>query len=66
MTYDYSDIDDLKVQSNYHRELAYNIEHAIHHMALIKLAIRKQCKYIVLPEHFRIVSSTVRHSRTIE
>lgn len=33
------DNEKLLIQSNYHRELLYNLEHCIHHQALIKVAL---------------------------
>lgn len=47
--------------SSFHRELAYNIEHAIHHMALLKVAVNQTLHYIQLPENFGVASSTVRY-----
>ncbi|MEO9868960.1 DinB family protein [Ekhidna sp.] len=53
--------DDQVMGSSFYRELAYNIEHAIHHMALLKVAVRQSLSYIILPEHFGVASSTVRY-----
>ena len=56
--------DDLvSIPSSLYRELAYNIEHAIHHMALIKIGVRAIGEHIVLPEHFGVASSTVRYQK---
>ena len=49
------------MKSSFHRELAYNIEHAIHHMALMKVAVNQTLSYIKLPENFGVASSTVRY-----
>ena len=49
------------VPTNYDRELAYNIEHAVHHMALMKVGIISQFDYVTLPPHFGVASSTVRY-----
>ena len=49
------------MKSSFFRELAYNIEHAIHHMALMKVAINQSLSYIGLPENFGVASSTVRY-----
>ncbi|MBS3915607.1 MAG: DinB family protein [Bacteroidetes bacterium] len=51
--------------SSYRRELAYNIEHTIHHLALIKVAIR-----IISPEHefdtdFGYADSTLINKKAI-
>ncbi|MEM6644039.1 MAG: DinB family protein [Bacteroidota bacterium] len=50
-----------RMKSSFHRELAYNIEHAIHHMALIKVAMKNEFDYIKLPSDFGIASSTIRY-----
>lgn len=49
------------MQSSFFRELSYNIEHAIHHMALLKVAVNQTLHYIQLPENFGVASSTVRY-----
>jgi hypothetical protein len=43
------------------RELVYNIEHAVHHMALMKIGIREIAPDILLPADFGIAASTIRH-----
>jgi uncharacterized damage-inducible protein DinB len=48
------------VPTNYFRELMYNIEHTVHHMALIKTALT-QLPHIALPQGFGIASSTQRY-----
>ena len=50
----------IRISTNYYRELAYNIEHTIHHLAIIKQTITERFNYVELPEHFGIASSTVR------
>ncbi len=52
------------IPSSYLRELAYNIEHTIHHMALIKVGIKTDFPEVVLPEHFGVASSTVRYQKS--
>ena len=52
---------DHSMKSSFYRELDYNIEHAIHHMALLKVAVKQSLNYISLPEHFGVASSTVRY-----
>jgi hypothetical protein len=51
----------VTIQTNYFRELTYNIEHAVHHMALMKIGIREVAAYIKLPADFGIAVSTLRH-----
>jgi hypothetical protein len=35
------DNEEVRIESNYFRELLYNLEHCIHHQALIKVAVTK-------------------------
>ena len=51
----------ISISTNYFRELTYNIEHAIHHMAIMKIGIREVAGYVSLPSDFGIAASTVRH-----
>ncbi len=55
--------DVVSIPSSLYRELAYNIEHAIHHMALIKIGVRAIGEHVSLPEHFGVASSTVRYQK---
>lgn len=48
------------ISTNVTRELVYNIEHAVHHMALMKIGIREIAPYIKLPPDFGVAASTVR------
>lgn len=50
-----------RMPSSFNRELAYNIEHAIHHMALLKVAVNQSLSYIQLPGNFGVATSTVRY-----
>ncbi len=50
--------DEVSVASNYHREVMYNLEHTIHHKALIKVGIRSFCD-MELPEGFGVAPSTI-------
>jgi hypothetical protein len=49
------------MDTNYFRELTYNIEHAVHHMAIIKIGIREVANYVTLPADFGIAASTIRY-----
>lgn len=52
------------VETNAARELVYNIEHAVHHMAIMKIGIREVAPYLSLPSNFGVAASTVRHKQT--
>jgi hypothetical protein len=47
-------------QTNYHREIAYNLEHTIHHMALIKVGMSEMSE-IQLPDGFGVATSTMKY-----
>ncbi|MBV6644342.1 MAG: DinB family protein [Cyclobacteriaceae bacterium] len=53
----------IAIPSSFLRELSYNIEHAIHHMALIKIGVRAIGDHITLSEHFGVATSTVRYQQ---
>lgn len=61
VNYDPKEDQFLSVRTNSTRELIYNLEHAIHHMAMIKIGVRELAPYVNLPAHFGIAPSTVRH-----
>lgn len=52
------------ITTNYFREIAYNLEHAIHHMALIKIGIREVADFS-LPESFGVASATMKYRKTV-
>jgi hypothetical protein len=56
-------IDELtfRIESNYYRELLYNLEHCIHHQALIKVAVIQLENNIVLNENFGVARSTIQY-----
>lgn len=49
-----------RLESNYFREAMYNLEHAIHHQALIKVGVN-QLTDIILPETFGVAPSTIHY-----
>jgi hypothetical protein len=60
-SYDVAKEEFVAVDTNYIRELIYNIEHAVHHMAIIKIGVREVAPYIILQSDFGIAASTLRH-----
>lgn len=64
--YDVSSDEFISITTNYSRELVYNIEHAVHHMALIKIGVHEAAAYVNLPSDFGIAASTIRYKESIE
>ncbi|MFZ1807013.1 MAG: hypothetical protein WAU36_07330 [Cyclobacteriaceae bacterium] len=62
--YELDSEESVKMQTNYFRELTYNIEHAVHHMAIMKIGIREIAPYISLPPDFGIAASTLRYKES--
>jgi hypothetical protein len=56
------DGDTVNIQSNYYRELLYNLEHCIHHQALIKVAILK-CENVAVDDNFGVARSTIEYRK---
>jgi hypothetical protein len=55
------DSDELTImETNYYRELAYNMEHTVHHMALIRIGINEIAP-MSFEESFGIASSTIKY-----
>jgi hypothetical protein len=51
----------VAITSSFDREILYNLEHAIHHMALIQIALNDSFTHVVLPAHFGVAYSTVQY-----
>ena len=51
---------ELTIATNYYRELLYNLEHCIHHQALIKVAILDMDN-IEVAENFGLAPSTIEY-----
>ncbi len=60
--FDENSIELNQLPTNYFREIAYNLEHTIHHMALMKISIC-EASDIQLPEGYGVASSTIKYRR---
>lgn len=57
-----------EIQTNIYREMAYNIEHAVHHMAIMRIALNTEFPEVMVDKNFGVAYSTVKykeHSATI-
>jgi uncharacterized damage-inducible protein DinB len=53
----------FSVSTNAERELVYNIEHAIHHMAIIRIAVVHELPGIEVQDEFGYATSTLKYLR---
>lgn len=63
--YDVDTDETQSMETNVFRELTYNIEHAVHHMAMIKIGLRDVAPYVVIPPDFGVAVSTLRHKASL-
>ncbi len=52
------------IPTSYYRELIFNIEHTVHHMALIKVALQ-EITDIEIPKSFGVAVSTIKYNRSL-
>lgn len=53
------------IQTSVFRELAYNLEHSIHHQALIKVGVKELGKIHLITETFGVAASTIRFKNIV-
>lgn len=51
------------MQTSFYRELAYALDHTVHHLAIIKIALAEE--QITLDSNFGIAPSTIRYRQTV-
>ena len=52
-----------KIPSSLSRELAYNLDHTIHHFAIVKLAVIHTFPDIEIPANFDLAYSTINYAK---
>jgi uncharacterized damage-inducible protein DinB len=58
--YDVASPESESFHTSYNRELAYALEHAVHHMALIRIGLQQVAPQLQLPEDFGVACSTIK------
>ncbi len=51
----------VTMETSLYREITYNIEHTVHHLAIISIAIPLHFKYINLEQNFGYANSTIQY-----
>jgi hypothetical protein len=65
VAYDLYKEDFVTIDTSAIRELVYNIEHTVHHMAIMKIGVREISPYVKLAHDFGIAASTIRYKETV-
>lgn len=53
------------IKTSFERELAYCLEHSIHHQALIKIALKELLLDNIIQENFGVAPATIRNNNLI-
>lgn len=63
VTYDWDASEVHSIPSSLYREIAYNLEHTVHHMAIIRIGIESFIPEFYFPEDFGVARSTIRNQK---
>lgn len=63
--YDLESDNFLKIATTFEREWVYNIEHSIHHIAMIKIGLKHLAPEISLPADFGVAPSTIKYRKRL-
>jgi hypothetical protein len=50
-----------RIQTTVFRELVYNIEHSVHHLAILKIGIQSSFPQVEIPDHLGVAYSTTAY-----
>jgi len=60
-----NDIGKVSIPTSILREMAFCLDHSIHHQAMIKIALKEQNSENLIDEEFGVAHSTLRHRNTL-
>jgi len=53
------------IQTSLYRELAYALDHTVHHLAIVKIALSEEKDKVELDSNFGVAPSTIRYRKQI-
>ncbi|MBC8154984.1 MAG: hypothetical protein H7Z72_18975 [Bacteroidetes bacterium] len=56
-------VTDVSISTTFFRELLYNIEHAVHHSAIIRIGLETAFPHVTIPANFGVAYATVQYQR---
>lgn len=56
----------VSIQTSVNRELAYCLEHSIHHQALIKIGLMEQGLDHLISKHWGVAPATIKYKKSLE
>lgn len=60
-----NEVERAKVKSSVGRELMYAYDHAVHHLAIIKIGIKTNCPYVVIDRNIGVAPSTIKYQSSV-
>ncbi len=58
--YSVTDDEQTEISSSLYRELAYALDHAVHHLAIVKIALSEEKESAIMDENLGVAPSTIR------
>lgn len=53
------------INSSYYREVLYNIDHLVHHQALLKIGFLQLLPHMHISEHYGYADATIKHKTNV-
>lgn len=59
--YSVSSDEQMEISSSLYRELAYALDHTVHHLAIVKIALSEEKESAIMDENLGVAPSTIRY-----